>query len=648
MIRGHPRNLEAAIPNKTKSQTASSRKSKSSARKAPQKKTQSKPTLDKCVEMPNGKVHPATACRVARATDVERQIEVALLLRRRPSSPGLPTFRDHGAPHPPPHLSGERFAELHGADPDDVSLVLDFARHFGFKAEPSDPAQRRVHLVGPVDAFNRAFRTRLLDVKRSDHKHPGLPKDTEPLLFMASQGPIHLSPELAEVVTGVFGLDTRPVARPNVRALDRQPDQQSEAPQGTFLPPQVAQLYDFPKGFTGKGQSIAIIELGGGFDQQSMRHYFEEVIGLPLPSIQTVGVAGGKNNPGVNRQEDFEVALDIQLAGSIAPDAEIVVYFSSSSNRGFLQAVQEAVHGGRDHSVISISWGEPEDSQSPMLIEAMNEVFQEAAAKGITVCVATGDFGSSDASRTQQSDGLVHVSFPACSPYALACGGTTLQASAGSITSEVVWNTASTPGGGATGGGVSRIFPCPDYQKESGTCLKSIDPGSGTGRGIPDVAGNGNPSTGYRIDVLGQPEVTAGTSAVAPLWAGLIALINQKTGKRRGFINPSLYRIGKSSSNFRDVVEGNNATASEAGGYNAGPGWDACTGWGTPRGSGLAASLPADVKPPKEPPRDPASPPSPTPVSPGQFPGYYYPQSPYFYYYPVRWYYFTRYPYRCW
>jgi kumamolisin len=217
----------------------------------------------------------------------------------------------------------------------------------------------------------------------------------------------------------------------------------------------------------------------------------------------------------------------------------------------------------------------------------MDAAIADAAALGITVCVASGDNGSGDA----VNDGQVHVDFPASSPHALACGGTTLLAdpSTGVISSEVVWNeTASKEG--ASGGGVSDQFALPAWQANAGVPpLVGGSSGAG-GRGVPDVAGNADPTTGYQIFSGGQWQVVGGTSAVAPLWAALISRLADATGQQFGLIQSALYAgvtPGADVAGFNDITSGNN------GAYAAGPGWDACTGLGSPDGTALLARLTA-------------------------------------------------------
>jgi kumamolisin len=272
--------------------------------------------------------------------------------------------------------------------------------------------------------------------------------------------------------------------------------------------------------------------------------------------------------------------LDIEVTGAIAPGAKIVAYFADNTDAGFLNAITTAVHDSTNNpSVVSISWGGPESSWTQQAMTSMDEAFQAAAAMGVTVCVASGDDGSTDG----VGDGLSHVDFPASSPNVLACGGTTLQASGGKITSESAWNELAN-NEGATGGGISDVFALPSWQSGANV-PPSANQNQNAGRGVPDVSGDADPTTGYVTLVDGQSGVIGGTSAVAPLWAGLIALINESIGKPVGFINPLLYQNAGSAGDFNDITSGSN------GAYSAGPGWDACTGLGSPIGTGVAAAL---------------------------------------------------------
>ena len=269
--------------------------------------------------------------------------------------------------------------------------------------------------------------------------------------------------------------------------------------------------------------------------------------------------------------------LDIEVAAAVAPGAKIVVYFTPNTDQGFIDAISTAVHDTTHKpSVVSISWGGPESTWTAQAMTALDSACQAAAALGVTITVAAGDNGSTDGVKGTAN----HVDFPASSPHVLACGGTKLVGSGTTITSEVVWNeTAANEG--ATGGGVSNVFPLPTWQANSKVPAPTV---SGGGRGVPDVAGDADPATGYTIRVDGQTQVIGGTSAVAPLWAGLIALANATNKASAGFINPTIYTAGAAKA-FRDITSGNN------GGFTAGPGWDACTGLGSPVGTALIAAV---------------------------------------------------------
>jgi kumamolisin len=249
-----------------------------------------------------------------------------------------------------------------------------------------------------------------------------------------------------------------------------------------------------------------------------------------------------------------------------------------------VDAIAAAVHDAVNRpSVISISWGAPETEWTAQGLAAMDQAFQDAAALGVTVCCAAGDAGSSDQNPANGApDGRAHADFPASSPYVLACGGTRLAGSGGTIASETVWN--DNPQTSATGGGVSEVFDLPAYQSTANV-PRSVNPGAKKGRGVPDVAGNASPATGYRVRVDFFEFVVGGTSAVSPLWAGLVALMNQQLGKPVGWLNPVLYGPVVGSGSFHDITSGNN------GAYSANGGWDACTGWGSPDGSRLLATL---------------------------------------------------------
>jgi kumamolisin len=502
--------------------------------------------------------------RVADA-DAAKQIEVTVYLRAQGT---LDWVEDEARRLPADRrsISREELAQGYAAREEDIEAVRSFARESGLEVTAVDAARRTVVLRGTVEAVSRAFGAQDLGV--FNHPTAGA--------YRARRGPLTVPAYLDGVVTGVFGIDERPQARPQLR----RPAADAAQPV-SYKPQEVAQAYSFPTGVSGAGQTVGIIELGGGFSQADLNTYFN---GSP-PSVTAVGVDGASNSPGTDPNADGEVMLDIEVVGAVAPGARIVVYFAPNTDQGFIDAVSSAVHDTTHKpSVVSISWGGPEDSWTQQARTQMEQVMTEAAALGVTVTVAAGDNGSTDG----VGDGRQHVDFPASAPHALACGGTTLQIQNGQIASETVWNELAT-GHGATGGGVSVEFtPPPSYQNAlNPTNVDTSQPG----RGVPDVCGDADPETGYQVLVDGQPQSIGGTSAVAPLWAGLTALMNESLGRPVGFLQPLLY-ASAAQAGFHDVTQGDNPA------YTAGPGWDPCTGLGSPNGSALLQALKGEVTAP--------------------------------------------------
>jgi kumamolisin len=348
----------------------------------------------------------------------------------------------------------------------------------------------------------------------------------------------------------------------------------------------VAQAYDFPAGTTGSGQTIGILELSGGYRATDLATYFKN-LGIATPTVTAVSVDGATNSPtGDANGPDGEVELDIEVAGAVAPSAQIAMYFTPNTDQGFLDALTTAVHDTKlQPAVVSISWGGPESSWTQQALTAFNSACEDASTIGVTILVASGDDGSSDG----VSSGTPTVDFPASSPYVLACGGTRLTLSGTTISSEQTWNELAS-NEGASGGGVSEVFALPSYQQSAGVPKA---PNGFVGRGVPDVAGDADPESGYNVFVDGQQTVIGGTSAVAPLWAGLLVRMNQSLGKNVGYLNPLLYTSNVEST-LHDITVGNNGT------YSAGPGWDACTGLGTPDGAALLAALGTPAAPTKK------------------------------------------------
>jgi kumamolisin len=490
----------------------------------------------------------------------KERLQVSLLVRRRGRAAFAARVAEIASGRAAgPYWSREEFAERHGADPADLVAVRTFAAKHGLVVVEEHPARRTVVLSGTVAQFNTAFQVQL--------HHMSYPGGS----YRGRTGEIQLPEEMAGIVEAVLGLDNRPQAATHFRLR-----QAASSSATSYTPLQVASAYGFPQA-TGQGQCIGLIELGGGYRPADLEDYFTG-LDLALPSVVAVSVDQATNSPtGDANGPDGEVMLDIEVAGALAPSANVAVYFAPNTDAGFLDAITTAIHDDTNRpSVISISWGGPESSWTAQAMTAMDEAFQAAATMGVTVCVASGDSGSSDG----VGDGQDHVDFPASSPFALACGGTSLQASGSDISSEVVWNDGAQ--GGSSGGGISSFFALPDWQ--SG--VTAVDSTSQSVvlsmRGVPDVAGNADPETGYDVRIDGTDTVIGGTSAVAPLWAGLVALINQLSGKPAGLLNPQLYQNPDA---MRDITSGNN------GDFDAAAGWDACTGLGSPNGESLAGII---------------------------------------------------------
>ena len=453
-------------------------------------------------------------------------------------------------------MSRSQFRARYATPDNTLDTVAQLAASHGLRVVAADPAAHVVRLAGTYGQARAAFQPAALGRYRIDGRD-----------LVARHGVLRVPEELAGHVVAVLGFDQRPVARPHFRLRP------NASRASTFDPATVAARYGFPTDADGTGQAIALIELGGGYDAGEVAAYFAGKGVQRTGKLVAVPLDGAANAP--DRQPagpDGEVQLDIDVAGAVAPGADLVVYFAPNLGRGFLDAILAALHDQANNpSVISISWGGPEVGWSAQDIAAMEQAFQSATALGVTVLAASGDDGAQD----NAGDGRLHVDYPASSAFVLGCGGTRLPRSG----PEVAWNDG--PGRGATGGGFSALFPVPSWQ-QAAVGNAPGQRGTAAGRGVPDVAGDADPATGYNVSVGGHATVAGGTSAVAPLWAALIALANQLLGRRAGFVNPVLYAHPDA---FNDVTSGNNN------GFEAGPGWDPVTGLGTPKGAAVVAAL---------------------------------------------------------
>lgn len=442
-----------------------------------------------------------------------------------------------------------------------VARIRGFAARRGMSVTAIDLLGRRIRLKASAAVAERAFGTRLAWIKDAGTwrhypcRAPRMPRQLKPL------------------VHAVLGLDTR---KPRLSRLR----QDAAVGDGRgLLPSEMARLYGLDRGGRGAGQCIAIVEPAGGYRSGDIARACQ-AMGIAPPEIVDVNVGSGRNRPGQNPRADAEVALDIQVVAGVAPEARIVVYFTELSEPGLVAGVSRAVHGPERPNVVIITWGEPETLWPAESRLGLDPVLQDAMRLGITVLATAGD----DLASERMQDGRVYVNYPASSPYVLGCGGTRIEldGARGSIVNEIVWNDGGVHG---TGGGISEEYPVPAFQVAV-QIPGSLNDGK-RGRGVPDVAAAAAPVNGYRVFLHGADFVASGTSAVAPLWGAFIALVNARRGQPLGFINDRLYRLPHV---LRPIIAGDNRDTTGLG-YDAGPGWNACTGLGAPDGAALGAAL---------------------------------------------------------
>jgi kumamolisin len=507
-------------------------------------------------------------------------IEVSLKLRRKSVLPDL-------AGRPNELMTRDQLRNTYGASQADIDTVANIMEGLGLNLVDANVATRTVRLRGTVSAMEAAFQVKLFNYSHDRGNYRG------------RVGRVRIPSPLSEIVQGVFGLDNRQVARRRRHPV-RDNDQAGLAsvPAAWYVPGELASHYHFPPG-DGSGQTVGLLEFGGGFFPQDLNKFCHLAKIAASPNVIPISTDGTPTD----RKDgaEGEVMLDIEVVAGICPKANIVVYFAQWGEQGWLAALDAAVHDQTHNpTVLSISWGNAEDADiwTDQAMEQINQTLQDAAMLGITVCVAAGDDGSSDAI----SDGHAHVDFPASSPYALAVGGTTIAAKGGAQP-DIAWKEGDglrADNGGSTGGGVSVKFPRPAWQGD--VKVKSVNPGAIVGRCVPDLAANADwYASPYLLVVDGQPQPNGGTSAASPLVASLLTLINADRAKRAaqpiGYLTPVLYQSSDGNGTTigaitcTDVLSGENTT-DKIGGYMAGPGYDAVSGWGTPNGEKLATAIP--------------------------------------------------------
>lgn len=533
---------------------------------------------NQCVSVPASEAIPATGLRSRRPRAADCLVRINIYLQYRQSIP----IERYCLPHPcdREYLTREEFRSLYSPPNASWDAVRSFASEYSLEIVDEHIYSGRLTIEGCVADCNRAFGIAIEE--RTDDRGT----------YVSYSGAIQIPAELEGVVCAITGIDN---SDREVHQLAN-PTLTSSETGKCWFPREVAEFYNFPDN-DGAGETIGILQLGGGYDPKDIETYFS-MQGLATPEIEYIPEAqyiDTTDVPPEERAYAVECAADLQIAGGIAPGASYVICFSESGHDDILKGIYSLLFESKKlPTVISVSYAIAEELVQGQVINLFQRAAKTAAALGVTICVASGDGGSAtrDYAKIWPPGINPHVNYPANSPYVLACGGTSLHAANGRIFAETVWNNGF-QSVSATGGGVSTRTQLPIYQTWAGVPARAGN-GAQTGRGIPDVAADADPLTAYKL-VLGHKVVQnmGGTSCAAPLWAALIALINQRLRAKCGVIHPWLYALANTPA-FRSIVLGYN------GAYWAQPHWDACTGLGTPNGIELLRALAAGRHDPSE------------------------------------------------
>jgi kumamolisin len=518
---------------------------------------------------------PLPGAKAVGEAHAEEWVEVTVKVKRKAALPSV-------ADRPKQMIKREDLA-AYGANQADIDKVAKTFSDLGLEVVHTDLNARTVELAGTVTAMNAAFGVKLMRFSSDQGEYRG------------RVGRVQVPNAVSDLVEGVFGLDNRRVVKRRGHATMTMAAATAKSKSRPwFFPAELASIYNFPQG-DGSGQVVGLLEFDGGFFETDL-HAFCKLANVAIPTVVPISVDGTPTN--TMNDAATEVMLDVEVIAGACPKATIPVYFSAFTEKGWINAIDAAVQDNTNNpTVLSVSWGNSEDGAwwTSSAITQVNETLQEAALIGMTVCVAAGDDGSSDA----VTDGHAHLDFPSSSPYVLAVGGTTLR-KVGNAYTEVAWKDGDglrADGGGSTGGGVSVAFtPPPTWQ--ASVAVKSVNPAGKPGRCTPDVSADASANTGYTMVIGGKTIQEGGTSASSPLWAALITRMNATlpAGKRIGYVTPLLYKpvsVGGptvGATGCKDITSGNNSTAT-VGGYTAGTGYDAVSGWGTPNGANLLKAL---------------------------------------------------------
>jgi kumamolisin len=504
-------------------------------------------TRDALVAVPHTHREPWPGARKSGSVDPEREIVLTIWLRPRKGGAldaGAAEAIARTLPAARTYHTRKELIEATDADPAERAAVEAFCRRRGMTIVAS--VWRSVVVTGALGKLIEEFSATV-----------ELYLDSEQRPFRHRAGPVSLPKTIAEYVRGVFGFHEWP----------RSPHLAPVAAGATPAPPasDIVGRYRFPADADGKGQTIGVLQLGGSFNLDDF-HACMTWQGTPAADPVLRRVDNAATHRESQTSKDVELALDTQIIGALAPGATLVIYDAPNNERGFLDAIRTAVLD-ETHAldILSISFGWSERVWTPVALDVLADLATAATLLGVTVLCSSGDEGA----HPDPQDGRLHTEAPASVPLVVACGATVVDPVSGS---ESVWPEST--------GGFSRHFAVPSWQSVAVDEAKRT--GQDPGRGVPDVAAQQDP--GYRIVFDGVQHRAHGTSAVAPVWAALIARINQRLGVRVGCFAPLLY-ASPAGTTLRDVPNGDN------GAYHAHAGWDPCTGLGVPDGAALEALL---------------------------------------------------------
>lgn len=512
----------------------------------------------------------------------------------------LATRYDPNSPFYHQFLSSQDYASMFGLPADTIGHIKDLLTLSGLTVNSISPTGQLINVTGDVATIEKIFGVKLHNYTLNGQTYYAPTSDPHnPLSSLIS-------------VQSISGLDNFTKFRSCTVAACAA---KSAASSNGYSAADLQKAYNdsglLSKGFDGSGQSIAFLELDG-YTAADI-HAYQQQNNLPNTTPTLVPVDNTNDNEANAGQGAVEVELDLEVAQAMAPNVKELVYEGPNSGQGINDVYSAIVNDTTNHpKIVSISWGLCEASSGSAELQTLDQIFQQGAAEGITFFAAAGDSGAYDCGDTN-----LGVDSPADDPNVTGVGGTQLTLNNGSYGSEQAWSctdancTSQAPQGAGGGGGISQNFPVPSFQQG----LNPPGANGQTGRYVPDVSADADPQTGYAIVCTVSAAqcsgslVVGGTSAAAPLWAGGMALVSQslaKAGKSLGNTNAALYALqGKG---FHDVTQGDNLH------YQAGPGYDLATGWGSPDFASLAdaiASGSTGTKPP-------TGNPTPTPTPPGQ------------------------------